>query len=195
MPRAINKKTKLTHGVGINDADYVICPTVNGKQVMCPYYLIWRGMLARCYDPKCRVRYSAYIDCSVTKEWLTFSSFKSWMAEQNWEGKQLDKDILIQGNKVYGPENCLFVTQAINKLLNDNNSKRGEWPVGVCFCKPTNKFQASCNAGGKRKYLGVYSTPEEASDAYNKFKYGVIADIANQQSEPLRSALMNYVIN
>ena len=31
--------------------------------------------------------------------------------------KCLDKDILVQGNKVYSPNTCIFVTNDINVLL------------------------------------------------------------------------------
>ena len=116
------------------------------------------------------------------------------MVEQNWESKQLDKDILIQNNKVYGPETCLFVTNAINNLLIDKGASRGEWPIGVCFDKRGGKYVAQCSAEGKNKNLGYYNTPKEASDAYKLFKYELIAETAIQQTEPLRSALLNYMI-
>jgi hypothetical protein len=185
---------KLAHGVGINDANYAIYPVVNGKQVMCPYFLAWNNMLNRCYQPKYHKKQPTYIGCSVTKEWLTFSNFKAWMEKQSWKGKCLDKDILVQNNKVYGPETCLFVTSSINNLLIDCGSNRGEWPIGVHFYKSSGRFRSQCAVGSKKKHLGMYSTPGEAHEAYKKFKYAHIANIANQQSEPLRSALINYVI-
>lgn len=185
---------KLIFGFGINDADYVVCQTVNGSQVMCPYYRAWRNMIERCYSPKSLEKYPTYKGCSVTDEWRIFSTFKAWMVKQAWEGNCLDKDILIQGNKVYGPENCLFVTQAINLLLTDCGASRGEWPVGVCFDKVKGKFKAQCAVEGKNKYLGYFNTPEETHEAYKLFKYEVIAETAIQQTEPLRSALLNYRI-
>lgn len=30
----------------------------------------------------------------MADEWNTFSNFKNWMEKQNWEDKQLDKDII-----------------------------------------------------------------------------------------------------
>ena len=42
--------------------------------------------------------------------------------------------------------------------------------------------------------LGRYGTAKEAHDAYKEFKYKLIKEVALLQNEPLRSALLNYVI-
>jgi len=39
------------------------------------------------------------------------------MERQDWEGKHLDKDILIPGNKIYSPDRCIFVSSLINLLI------------------------------------------------------------------------------
>ena len=116
------------------------------------------------------------------------------MRSQDWQGKQLDKDILTQGNKIYSPERCLFVTQYINGLLNDKGASRGKYPQGVCFNKVIGKFRARCRVNGKSKFIGYYLSSKEASEAYKEFKYQVIADVAVKQAEPLRSALLKYKI-
>jgi hypothetical protein len=194
MSRVIHKKTKLVFGVGINDADYAVRPKINGKVVPCPFYVAWTNMLSRCYNDGCHKNQPTYIGCTVDSEWLSFNSFKSWMIKQEWEGNALDKDLLIQGNKVYSHKACIFVSKLINSLLNKNLALRGEDPIGVAFHKVRGRYQASCRVYGKIKYLGLYDTPEEAHEAYKKFKYKYIAEIANQQSEPLRTALLNYKI-
>lgn len=90
---------KLVCGVGVNDASYAVNPLINGKQVMCWIYKKWKSMIHRCYDSKIQARQPAYIGCSVCEEWLTFSNFKLWMEAQDWQGKELDKDILTAGSK------------------------------------------------------------------------------------------------
>ena len=74
-------------------------------------------MLQRCYSESHLVRQPTYKGCSVCEEWLTFSNFKSWMEQQDWEGKQLDKDLLVYKNKIYSPETCVFVSSVINSFF------------------------------------------------------------------------------
>jgi hypothetical protein len=186
---------RLFCGVGINDADYIVNPTVNGNRLYCLFYQRWKVMLQRCYYENQKFERPTYTGCHVSKEWLRFSSFKSWMVEQDWEGKELDKDILVQGNKVYGPETCFFVTSQINALLTDSKAKRGKWPIGVNFDAKTGKFRSRCRNGkGVQKTIGLYTTPKEAYEAYKTLKYKHIAEVAATQKEPLRSALLAYKI-
>lgn len=184
----------LVYGKGVNDADYPTQPKINGKVVACLYYRKWANMLERCYSIKLQERYPTYSDCTICDEWLTFSNFKAWMQKQDWEGKHLDKDLLIQGNKVYSPETCIFIDSKINKLLNTHKSKRGVFPQGVCFHKATGKYQARVSFNGKKKYIGEFETPDDAFEAYKEVKYTIIKDVALKQAEPLKSALLNYKI-
>ena len=89
-------------------------------------YSIWRAMLRRCYYVS--NSNTGYPDCGVEKEWLNFQVFADWY-EINYPGDggryQLDKDIKIPGNKVYGPDACMFVTQQENlKARRKRHSKR-----------------------------------------------------------------------
>jgi len=176
---------KLVYGVGINDADY---PTYK-----CPYHEKWHNMLSRCYSEKYQKHRPSYIGCSVCDEWLTFTTFKEWMKSRDWKGKQLDKDILIKGNRVYSPSACVFVSVEINNLLNDHKKRRGKFPVGVSIDKRRNSYQAKISMYGKRFNIGHYKTPEEASEAYIKAKIKYIDEISKKESPPVRSALISRV--
>lgn len=105
---------KLIYGVGVNDSDYKVNPTVKGKRVKCPFYMKWRNMIARCYSSAYHKIKPSYKGCVVCSEWLSFSNFKSWMIKQDWKGKQLDKDIVKLGNKEYSPSTCVFVSNSVN---------------------------------------------------------------------------------
>lgn len=144
---------RLVCGVGINDADYVVQPTVMGKQISCPYYQVWHSMLKRCYSVKRLTTFPSYVGCSVSEEWLIFSNFKAWMETQDWLGKHLDKDILYIGNKVYSEQTCVFVEDRVNYLLTDSAASRGNYMIGVNWHKATQKFVAQCRSGIGRSTL------------------------------------------
>ena len=185
-------KRKLIYGIGINDVEYQVQPKNNGKQQICPYYRTWSNMLKRCYSKKAITTYPSYKDCTVCDEWLTFSNFKVCMENQNWKDLQLDKDLLVKGNREYSPNTCIFISAQVNKLLNTNNSSRGEFPIGVSFNKRKNMFQAQCKENGKQKNLGYYSTEAEAYKIYCLFKQKVIINMANAQKDMrIKYALIN----
>ena len=137
-------------GVGINDADYSV---VKSK---CPYYAVWQAMVIRCYSTRSLKIFPTYQGCSVTDSWLVFSVFKSWMMQQDWYGKVLDKDIIKPGNKVYGPDACLFVSQAINSLLNRQPKQGGKYPKGVRKYGNSGKFRVDMRKHKKHTHLGVF---------------------------------------
>lgn len=188
------KNRKPVLGVGINDADYVTrkyeTTEVDGVRKrklvwFCPYYRAWASMLDRCYSTKRQERNQTYKGCSVTDNWLTFTNFKSWMIDQDWEGKQLDKDLLIEGNKLYSPETCVFVTPMVNTFAVDCGASRGKWPVGVARYKPTGKFRALCSNPFTRKneYLGLFDCEQEAHNAWAKRKRELAHDLAAIQTD------------
>ena len=166
---------KLVYGVGVNDADYIINPTVDGKPKMCTFYRKWHSMLTRCYSEKYQERCPTYKGCSVAEEWLTFSKFRLWMVKQDWKGNDLDKDLLLEGNKKYGPKTCVFICRALNLLLTDRGNARGSLPLGTV--KHGKKYRAQVGKGGKDGktiYLGLFTTPEEAHAAWKKAKAKII---------------------
>lgn len=173
---------KLVFGVGINDANYAISSREelakgkdgkrNRKVVWeCPYYKKWTDMLKRCYCEKYQKLQKTYIGCSVCDEWLYFTNFRNWMITQDWEGKQLDKDVLVQGNKIYGPDTCIFVSRHINMLFVDFSDRLGSYLEGVSLQSNKKSFVARCRIfGGKRKNLGSFKTQEEAYEVFLKEK-------------------------
>lgn len=180
-------KMKLVYGIGFNDANYVTRQMVNGKTVWCKFYQVWTSMLKRCYDKKLQHRQQAYIGCSVSPEWHSFMAFKAWMETQDWEGNQLDKDLLFTGNKIYSPGTCVFVSGQLNSFVTDNSAARGEWPIGASYCKRASKFHAQCRNPFTRKNenLGYFDSPQEAHEAWRKRKHEHACQFADQQANPL----------
>lgn len=177
-------KNKLVFGVGISDANYVVQPSVNGRRIWCPLYRVWMSMLFRCYSKNEHARHPTYIGCTVVNEWHSFSVFRAWMLTQDWEGKQLDKDILSPGNKVYGPDTCVFVSQEINKFLTDRGACRGTLPIGVSFESGSGKYRGHCSnpfTGKKSEHLGRYNDPNTAHAAWRRRKHQHACAYADQQ--------------
>jgi hypothetical protein len=170
------------YGIGINDADYVVCKRLpSGKNKKCPYYEAWFGMLRRCYSAKSLVNRPTYIGCSVCDEWLYFMSFKKWMEKQDWIGKDLDKDIITPGNKIYSPKNCAFVTSSLNNLLSNHKGARGKYPQGVDIT--SGGFRAQISIYGKYNLIGHYKTVDEAEKAYIIKKVNLILKAANETKD------------
>lgn len=204
----MKKIKKKVYGVGLNDADYVVqefetIGYVNGKQKRrlvwaCPYYRAWSNMLKRCYSNKFQESRPTYKGCVVSDEWLTFSVFKEWMEQQDWEGSQLDKDILFEGNKIYSAETCVFVTPMVNSFTTDSGASRGEWLIGVHWHKQAGKFRSMCcNPFTKKsEYLGLFTCELEAHQAWLKRKNELAYELAAiQTDERVAKALIERYTN
>ena len=172
------KRKGVKYGVGINDADYKV-------GLNCPFYNTWSEMIRRGYSEKEKSRHESYRDVSVCKEWLRFSKFKAWMEKQDWEGNDLDKDILFKGNSVYSPETCVFVPSYINTLLVTSDAIRGKWPLGVSLLKDqiakgrSKIFRASIKnkrSTVKQKNLGHFTSVSEAHKVWQLAKYEIMSE-------------------
>jgi hypothetical protein len=184
---------KLVYGVGVNDADYMTQPLVNGKLVRCPYYTVWISMLRRAYGSKFHINQPTYVGCSVCTEWLTFSNFKGWMLMQDFVEKALDKDLLVVGNKIYSPDTCLFISKVINNLITDHTVKTGIHALGVSRYGREKSYRAIGSIDGRRKPLGSFPTEAEASRAYRTFKASYIKQVALEQTnQQLKEALLRH---
>ena len=163
---AHRRGVRLVCGVGVNDADYITQPIIDGKRVRCPAYDAWKGILTRCYSAKHHRRRPTYIGVKVCEEWLGFMAFRKWWVENHVDGWQLDKD-LLSDNRIYSPETCIFVPSWLNHFTIDCGAARGEWPIGVYFDRRRRKFESRCrHPFGKKELRGRFSTPDEAHAAW-----------------------------
>lgn len=108
------------------------------------------------------------------------------METQDWQGKQLDKDILFKGNKVYSKDSCVFITHMTNSFVTDSAKARGKYPIGVRLDKRIGRFSCSCNDPLNRngKYIGAFETPEDAAEAWRVVKLEYAKDVARLQTDP-----------
>lgn len=162
----------------------------------------WRSMLKRCYNEEFQKRRTTYIGCLVSEDWHNFQNFAKWFHEnynpeymQDW---QLDKDILVRGNKVYSAETCCFVPPHINTLFITGKAGRGEYPIGVDK-RGREKFKAHISRGkGLAELIGYFKTPEEAFQAYKTAKEIYIKEVADKWKDKIDNrvyeAMYNYKV-
>jgi hypothetical protein len=188
------------YGVGINDLSGNIDYVTNLKDSMgnitwrCPFYSRWRIMLSRCYadDRAC------YQGCTVSDEWRYFSNFKKWMESRSWEGKEIDKDILVPGNRVYGEEFCLLVTHKLNNII--KHMPGSDHPTGVFESNSGLRYRSQIKKDGKVYDLGTFDTVEEAAFTYNKHRRAFLLEVVNgltlddtSDVEATRAALLRHM--
>lgn len=127
-------------------------------------YQKWRNMLVRCYDDSYQEKNPSYKGCSVRADWHDFQNFAQWFEDnypKNGDRYELDKDIKIKGNRVYGPDTCMFVTKQENvegsccynkKFISPNGEIVEVFNVSE-FCRKNNLSQSHMSAvyRGERK--------------------------------------------
>lgn len=128
-------------------------------------YSCWKRMIERCYDGKYN-NHPTYIGTSVCLDWHNYQNFAQWHKDNYIEGWQLDKDILVEGNKIYSPDTCVFVPSEINQLFKKELIE-GKYSRGVAKIKRRKSFKALIRMGKERMYLGSFSTQEEANKVYS----------------------------
>jgi hypothetical protein len=138
-------------------------------------YSVWLDMLKRCYDEKYLKKQPTYEGCTVVPEWHNFQNFAKWFEENYIEGMYLDKDIIKEGNKIYGPETCKFVTPQENaeaasakhyKLLNPEGEVVEVYNL-TKFCRDNNMTQSGfymVRSGVIKHYKGWVIYEEENND-------------------------------
>ena len=164
-------------------------------------------MLRRCYNKKSHKKHPTYVDCKVCEEWLNFQNFAKWYENNYYEVEgermELDKDILVKGNKVYSPDTCIFVPKTINGLFVKSDKSRGESVIGTTSRK-NEKYQVKCNiinpetGKSKNEYLGLYDTQQKGFEVYRYYKERNIKQVADYYKslipQKLYDALYKYEV-
>lgn len=191
--------SKLVYGKGVNDKTRPV--SVDGKKVK--EYELWQNMLKRCFSEEYQTRQPTYKGCNVSDSFLNYSHFYDWCQEQTGFGKvdengrywQLDKDLLLIGNKIYSETACVFVPHEINSFFTDKGNGRGEYPVGVSLNKRVDKYVSRCAVSGENKHLGYFDTHEEAFTVYKLFKETLCKQLALKWEHEIDQRLFNAMMN
>ena len=190
-------------GVGIIGIKYP--SRVNG--ILTKECALWYSMLERCYNDGFKNKRPTYEGCEVSNNFKSYEYFYEWCNEQigfdndsNGNPFQLDKDLLVKGNKVYSESTCVFIPREINQLLIKCTASRGKHLIGVCWSKTANAFVARVSRNkGCSEHLGVFNTELEAFNAYKVAKETFVKEQAEKyksQIDPRAyNALMNYTVD
>ena len=170
---------------------------INGKNTL--EYQTWHNMIQRCYDPHCMNRQPTYQNTTVCKSWHNFQNFAEWFHKNYYkisdERIELDKDLIKKGNKIYCPEFCSFVPKSINLLLTKSDKARGKYPIGVIFRKENQKYTSQLSySRNRRVYLGYFSSPLQAFNAYKIAKEKQIKIMTNKFREVLNINVYNFLM-
>ena len=165
-------------------------------------YSVWNAMKQRCYNENTRKANESYKNVEISDYFKYYSNFKTWCSNQigfNIEGFELDKDILVKGNRMYSEHTCCFVPKEINTVLVYRRKNRGTYPVGVSYKKQTRKYLSQISKNGEVIHLGYFNTPEEAFYVYKREKEKYIKEIAEKWKDKIDprvyDALMKWEIN
>lgn len=114
------------------------------------------------------------------------------MEKQDWRGKQLDKDILFLGNKVYSPETCVFVDQLTNCFINERAASRGDTMIGVNYHSRDMKYQARCSNPFTKKsdFLGYFDSEIDAHNEWKRRKLELAYAVSEAQTDKRISAAL-----
>ena len=145
--------------IGVGD----FSPSIGGKHTQ--VYKKWQSMIERNYSRSYHKKKPSYADCTVHPDWHNFQVFAEWYTKQKFcdSDYQLDKDILVKGNKVYSAETCCLVPKEVNNFAKADSFLKG-LPLGVSF--RSGRYSARIMTNKKSAWIGFFDTPEEASEAY-----------------------------
>lgn len=175
----------IIFGFGVNDFHTSVMSS--DTPLVRSIYMKWYLMISRCYSSRRGNSWGntdRYSGCSVCIEWSRFSAFYSWAKDKYYDGCELDKDLLVLGNKVYSPETCCFIDRCINNFIRITHAGHYDTHLG--------KYRAVCNNpfSGKRESLGLFSSKEEAEFAWRKRKHELSCEYARlQTNEVVANAL------
>lgn len=165
-------------------------------------YHCWKHMLVRCYNSKYHSTRETYRDCEVETSWLNLTTFRKWFELNHIEGYHLDKDLLVQGNRLYAEHTCTFIPQEVNSAIVEKSKIIDGCEGGVSKRRVKGKtdYNGLYNVSFGGKYLGRTRDLDEANGLYKEYKkmyfenmadkYEELALLSSIQAEALRTRLV-----
>lgn len=157
---------------------------------------MWGKMLARCYCPLTQEKKPSYVGCSVDERFLNFQEFAAWASRQVGVdlGWQLDKDILVIGNRVYGPDTCVMAPPELNKAMRRVAIKKDGLPIGVTLTQKGKPYRSVVRLNNDRLDLGRYDTIEQAYLVHLEAKCRHMRYLANKWRPEIPEKIYDAIV-
>lgn len=169
----------------VSDADYKLRVEVGGRMTLCPIYCVWYGVYSRCNSKKTKESCPTYSDVFLHDEWKSFMKFRSWFISNYKDGYFIDKDLLVVGNRCYGPDVCVFVPRWLNNFTETRLGARNGVMIGACWHHEVGKFAGRCNnpITGKGEHLGLFVNEIDAHNAWLSRKLDLAFQLKDKMDE------------
>lgn len=180
-----------------------------GKTVV---YTAWDNMKRRCTNKRYKEDHPTYIDVTASSEFKSFTFFHEWWFQQighDLPNVELDKDLLVKGNKVYSAKTCLLIPSFVNLFLTKSGANRGDCVIGVneqgVYKNGDIRYKAQISeydiATGKtiQKHIGCYRNELDAFAAYKTEKEAMAKNYAaylkGKIDNRVIEAFLNFEVN
>lgn len=178
---------ELLYGVGVYEKGrHSAYDRATGKKSY--GYSLWESLLEKSH-------YDETGKHTVSAKFHKFQDFVVWAKNQcgfGAEGFQLNKELLVKNNTVYGPDTCIFLPKEVCRAINLCEGRRDNLPSGVYLHKATGKYIAKFNS----KHVAFCATAEEAEEACKDAKKKRLNELAEKYKGQVDNkaylALINY---
>ena len=155
-------------------------------------YSKWANMMQRCYDEEVHKKKPYYAQCIVEIEFQNFSNYREWHKENAMGDRKvdLDKDILIRGNTVYGSETCSLIPHFTNTIFENRGAD-----TNIVLNNDTGKYDVTMSILGKREEVGSFDTEEEAKQGFIDYKQDYIRKYARKCKGKVPNKTYEAIVN
>ena len=166
-----------------------------------PTYTRWQHVLRRCYSDRYLKRHPSYQGCYVNDFWHNYQNFGEWFTNLVYkqDGWDIDKDVLLKGNKEYSDKHCILLPPEINISITNRALDRGKCVVGVGYNSKYNNYYAQISKGEQGHVsLGTFKSEIEAFRAYKAEKELYLRGLADKWADHIDprayEALIKYKV-
>jgi hypothetical protein len=132
---------------------------------------------------------TSYAGVTASELFKDAQKFADWaVAQHGWNiGYQLEKDLLVDGNREYGENTCCFLPYSINAAIKSK--------LSGTIVKGGDLFSAFVNVNGSRLSLGRYESKDEAEEAAANFKRKRLYKLAEEYKGTIDPRAYDRLVN